>query len=364
MRAPVISSFNVPLFVRISMKKYTPIKETSHRWGNAISDKRPASGLSAYSFSSLEDKKAWPVGPSGYYQWEMPQYTEPRQLGSYYEAGGYVAYLDISKSRADVDVQFAKLQKAGWFKDQGTFTIEMLFYNGNINKFMEIAYAFEHKPTGSTSFVSSAVSFDLSLYDITYSPDNIYRILMEIATAILYLQLLKQEFEDISDDFAEYISKSTRIIDISALILSGITLGSMLWLWRQKEYLTFKFPIPDFASADISVATSGEYRQAFEDLNYLAGLSDNVGKVLAFNICIVMVRSVLLLSQILHARNCHEHLSGGHRVVRILRAGIRGNLQRVRVCFALRFWTRLRGHVESRSELPDVLQDDLRYLSA
>jgi hypothetical protein len=296
MRAPVISSFNVPLFVRISMKKYLSVKETSHRWGNAVTEKRPADALSAYAFSANEDKKAWMPGPDGHYLWEKPQYTEPGVLGSFYASGGYVAYLDISKSSADVDVQFAKLEKAGWFDAQGTFTIEMLFYNGNINKFMQIAYTFEHKPTGSTFFMANAVAFDLSLYDLD-QPDNIWRMVMEVMTTILYLQLLKQEFEDISDDFAEYISKSTRIVDVIALALSGITLASMLFLWRSRPYLTFQFPIPEFASENPAETTSAPYRDAFEDLSYLAGLSDQVAKVLAFNICIVMIRFVTLLSQ-------------------------------------------------------------------
>jgi hypothetical protein len=298
MRAPVISSFNVPLFVRFSMKKYLPIKETSHRFLNAVRDKRPASALSAYSFSSLEETNAWLPGPDGNYLWEKPKYIEAGMLGTFQTAGGYAAYLDISKSRADVDVQFSKLKKAGWFEEQGTFTIEMLLYNGNINKFMLVAYTFEHKPTGSTSYTSESVPFDLSLYDTTYQPNNIYRILMEVASAILYLILLKQEFEDISDDFAEYISKSTRIIDIIALSLSGGTFLSIAILVRSKEYLTLQFPIPSFASTDPAVATSAEYRKAFEDLSYLAGLSDRVGTVLAVNICIVMIRFVTLLSQI------------------------------------------------------------------
>jgi hypothetical protein len=298
MRAPVVSSFNVPLFVRISMKKYMPIQETSHRFLNSVRTKRPDSALNAYSFSSLEDTKAWSAGAAGKFLWEKPQYTDPGDVESFRLAGGYVAYIDISKSRADVDVQFAKLQNAGWFENQGTFTIEMLFYNGNINKFMQIAYTFEHKPTGSTSFASNAVTFDLSLYDTVYSPNNIYRILMEVATVILYVKLCKQEFEEISDDFAEYISKSTRIVDIISLSMSGFTIMSMVLLWRSREYLTFQFPIPEFASADGSEATSIDYRQAFEDLSYLASLSDNVGKILAFNICIVMIRFVTLLSQI------------------------------------------------------------------
>merc|ERR1719473_1438136 len=164
------------------MKKYSPLKETSHRWSNSVSEKRPASALSAYSSPSLENTRAWAAGVDGKFSWEKPAYTPAGVLGSFSMAGGYVAYLDISKSRADVDVQFAKLQKAGWFENQGTFTIEKLFYNGNINKFMQIAYTFEHKPTGSTVFTSNSVSFDLSLYDTVYSPDNIYRILMEVAT--------------------------------------------------------------------------------------------------------------------------------------------------------------------------------------
>lgn len=282
-RAPVVSSFNMPLFARLTLKRYVTKEEPSHRFRYAVETKKAGGGtaLDPSRFNAnFED-----TGKIG----TRERQHEYKADQGYMNGGGYVTFLDLAKTQAKVVVQLAQLKEEGWFEKQATMAVELFLFNGNIDKFMKVTYVFAHTGTGTTEVRKEADTFDLTLYEWG-KPGVVLRFILEVVTWLLFLWLVLSEAEDMTDDFAEYVSKPVHIIDLSSLTLSAISIGLSIWMAWSVPYMTFQLPVPRFADM-------ADYELSFRNLESLATLSSWVNRILAVNICIVCVRTINLISQ-------------------------------------------------------------------
>lgn len=282
-RAPVVSSFNMPLFARLTLKRYVTAEEPSHRFRYAVETKKAGGGaaLAPDRFNAGYEDTARIGTRERQHEYKFGQ--------GFANGGGYVKFLDLTKTQASVVVQLAQLKEEGWFEKQATMAVELFLFNGNIDKFMKITYIFAHTGTGTTEVRQEADTFDLTLYEWG-KPGVIPRFVLEVVTWLLFLWLVLSEAEDMTDDFAEYVSRPVHLIDLSSLTLSAISIGLSLLMAWSVPYMTFQLPVPRFA--DIA-----DYELSFQQLEHLASLSGWVNRILAVNICIVCVRTINLISQ-------------------------------------------------------------------
>lgn len=165
--------------------------------------------------------------------------------GGYRGRGGFVKYLDFEKGEMALRSTFAELQAEGWFDlAQATLTLDLIFYNGNVNKFLHVTFAFQHTAAGQTSFFVHAVPLDLSLHDFgrarTYT-----RIVTYFILACLFIFFLKDEITDMTAAPTEYFTNYLKVISLSALLMFFVTLIVYCQLVLTHEYITLEFPLPD-----------------------------------------------------------------------------------------------------------------------
>jgi hypothetical protein len=80
-------------------------------------------------------------------------------------AGGYVHFLSPSRAKEDLHREVDILFRDQWFNMQmGALAVDMLMYNGNVEKFMIVSFVFSFNFAGNVEKRVEVKPFDLNLY--------------------------------------------------------------------------------------------------------------------------------------------------------------------------------------------------------
>eukprot|EP00397_Hematodinium_sp_SG-2012_P000231 GEMP01000231.1.p1 GENE.GEMP01000231.1~~GEMP01000231.1.p1 ORF type:complete len:1549 (+),score=321.39 GEMP01000231.1:115-4761(+) len=274
-------SLNRVLFGRLTLKRFKFTNNESHRFKGNYEQILGRSKMEASS-SNGDDEETSPFGG-------LP-YTYKTDKG-YQDAGGYVLYINPDEEQSIVDKQIADTAANGWFDLRfGSLVAEIILFNGNVKKFFLLTFIFEADSSGVIETRTDAVAFDLSLYDFASSraSENAIRLLLEIVVVLLTFYVVKNEVEDMTDDTRAYFASPVSLFDIVAIVIVIVCIILYYAMVFRYAYSNFAFPLPTISETDDRI-------DAFNSLVDLSEDTHRLQRVVAFAVCIVFVRSIMLL---------------------------------------------------------------------
>lgn len=278
-RPLMVARYNRVIMGRVTLKRMKIDKHESLAFGAGYTYQYRESHL----FYSTHNP--WAENTTDFGDCSACKYTKG---GGYRGAGGFVQYLDFDMGEGHLRESFAELKSHGWFDmDQGTLTLDVLLYNGNVNKFLHVSFVFQHGAGGETTALVFASPLDLSFHDEsstqTYVRAAVYFILI-----VLFIFFLRDEITDMTADPADYLSNFLKIISLSALAMFVVSGVVYVQLVLHHAFITFEFPMAD----------QGFYMerriQQFDDLVMLSENQEQFFMMLSILWMLVMVRVIVI----------------------------------------------------------------------
>jgi hypothetical protein len=277
-RTLTLAGFNQVLAGRITMKRIKLVSSSSPKFKTAYPQFMSARGISA--FSRTDDDNHDSFGTS-----ELYTYSED---GGYLGAGGFVHFLDFSKSQTVIRRELDILKNNYWFDlNQATLAIEMLFFNGNYEMFMHITFVFEHDFSGETNYYVLAQPLNMSFINSGTGFSFWLRYLALLVMVVGFFGFFKYEMDDISADPLAYFTNALQIIHFISLVLSLVIVIVWCSLVYSYDYRSARLPL------DVEITAKTEQ---FENIVGLAGVAKIFSDIMSVNLCLIIIRCILLMA--------------------------------------------------------------------
>lgn len=273
----MVATVNSALMARLSLKRQKFTKGTSVAFSNAYPILAASGSTSSTSYNSDEE--------------DTSSFGTTRQFdyidgGGYSGAGAFVSFVDFNQPEAMVQSQIADLNRNQWFDlSQGSFVVEMLLFNGNVNKFVHISFTFEHDCFGNTNSMITSDFIGLAIHDFS-DPLASFRVVLYLIIVVCFTISMKNELEDMSADFQTYFSSPMCLFDLSSLACCLSVIIMTLRIVLSYTFLNFAFPLPRDTSSRM---------QTFEDLINLAGQQNMLNIACGINACLILVQAIVML---------------------------------------------------------------------
>eukprot|EP00429_Kryptoperidinium_foliaceum_P003204 CAMPEP_0176020016 /NCGR_PEP_ID=MMETSP0120_2-20121206/9685_1 /TAXON_ID=160619 /ORGANISM="Kryptoperidinium foliaceum, Strain CCMP 1326" /LENGTH=1787 /DNA_ID=CAMNT_0017353103 /DNA_START=63 /DNA_END=5426 /DNA_ORIENTATION=- len=270
----MMAGFNRVLMGRMTLKRVKLVSSNSKAFANAYPQMWATTRTDAYSYNpNYENTK--PFGPALAYTYQEDE--------GFYNAGGFVQYIDFEQTKDQVFDALSTLKRHHWFDlNQGSFVLELLMYNGNVDNFLYVAFIFEHDFAGRTKVSVEACPLDLGLHDMSNGA-NWARFVVYLFVVIFFIYFLKAEVEDMLVSYIAYFSDPLAILQLVSLLLTLVCLVLYISVAMSYTFLNFEFPLDE---------DPAERQQEFKDLANLALGFEQFSGVLAVNTFLVCVRAV------------------------------------------------------------------------
>jgi len=280
-RMLMVAQHNRVLMSRFTMKRVKIVDHTSPAFRNAYPRRVNSDFTDADRYNPRAEDEAAFGGDTTY---------EYQQSKGYKNAGGFVAYISFDKTKDQVMTQISKLKRNYWFDlHQGSFVVEMLLYNGNVERFLYVACVFEHDFSGQTQVYTVVNQLDLSLHDPS-KPETYIRFLLYIVIIMLFCIFVKTEVDDMTADYRGYFSNFLVYAHVASLGLCAICIVQYLMIVCSYAYINFKFPMPDDPL---------DQQQDFEDLVNLASSMGTFTWIISWNLFLILARFITLMTSII-----------------------------------------------------------------
>eukprot|EP00930_Biecheleria_cincta_P032692 TRINITY_DN2266_c0_g2_i1.p1 TRINITY_DN2266_c0_g2~~TRINITY_DN2266_c0_g2_i1.p1 ORF type:complete len:1612 (-),score=266.31 TRINITY_DN2266_c0_g2_i1:35-4837(-) len=277
----MVASFNKVLAGRLTLKRRFLNKPTDAVMANAI-----ARGM-AYQKTDSRSFKAGEELTTAF--GATQKFTYEKNKG-YNNAGGYVHMLDFTLSKNDILQQLAGLRENFWFDlSQGSFAVELLYFNGNVERFLYVAYTFEHDFSGLTEVRLQVSPLDMTIHDFSEF-DAWVRALIYLIILSFYSVFFKNEVDDMSADYRAYFSQPMGFINVSSFVAMLYTMILYLTLVVDFTFLNFRLPMNQDPQKKI---------EQFQALAHAAGINDSFHSAISITTGIVVLQAVLLLTSLL-----------------------------------------------------------------
>lgn len=275
----MLADYNRVVLGRLTLKRVKLVSHTSKAFQNAYPLVPTVVRTSSFR-SNKANENTTTFGPAN------KQYEYQQDMG-FNQAGGFVQYLDFANSKDQILQQLATLRDNDWFDlYQGSFVAELLLYNGNVNKFLYVAFTFEHDFSGKTVVSIIANPLDLSMHD-PRSPTSWLRFILYLIIILLFVFFVKVEFEDMSADPSTYFSDVISVMHAVSLFLVGYCIVLYLTVVVSYSYLHFSFPMANDMNARIG---------QFQDLASLSGRVADFITLVSVNICLIFIRCIAVVT--------------------------------------------------------------------
>eukprot|EP00928_Gymnodinium_smaydae_P092333 TRINITY_DN7618_c0_g2_i1.p1 TRINITY_DN7618_c0_g2~~TRINITY_DN7618_c0_g2_i1.p1 ORF type:complete len:1751 (-),score=274.06 TRINITY_DN7618_c0_g2_i1:106-5358(-) len=274
----MIADYNRVLMARLSLKRFQLVDSSSTSYANAY----PKVMRSRFASASTDDPGAESRETFG--DTEQFQYQEG---GGYYAAGAFVDYIDFTDtSKDEVLRSIARLEENYWFDlNQASFVLEMVLFNGNVDKFLYVSFVFEHGFSGQTSVTLRASALELTLHDPS-RPESYVRFILYLLIIGLFIYFLKNEFDDMSADVVAYFSNFMALLHMTSLVLCAVSIILYIRVALNYDYLMFELPLPR------------DFQMRVAEFESLVTLSDSMATfsyVIGWNSCLIYIRLISLL---------------------------------------------------------------------
>jgi len=279
-RTLTIAGFNQVLAGRLTMKRIKLTASESPQFKTAYPHYQSAPSIAAFTQTSGDNQE--PFGTAHAYSYSKD--------GGFLGAGGFVHFFDFSKSQTAIKRELDVLQHEHWFDlNQGSFALEMLFFNGNYEIFMHVTFVFEHDFVGETTHYILAQPLNMSFMNAGSGFSFVLRYFALLIMVIGFLFFVKSEMDDMSADPVAYFTNLMQLIHFFSLILSLACVLMWCMLVYSYEYRHAYLPLSDITSVKM---------EQFDEIVDLAHLSKMFSDVLAINLCLIVVRCILLMADV------------------------------------------------------------------
>jgi hypothetical protein len=274
-----INKYNKVLMARISMKRWKLVDVVSSRFKNAYGKQTYTNSLAAdMSNMGFENTESFGCGDECTYQ----------KNEGFRDSGGFVSYMyfdGLTKNRALNKLAF--LEKHNWFDlHQGSFVLELLIFNGNVDKFLHVAFIFEHQFSGRTQVKIEASALELSLH--SYERVETYvRLVLYVVILVLFVYFVKNEVDDMQADYVTYFSNFMALLNIASLVICAYCIVEYLTIVLSFDFINFTLPFDD----DVK-----KREEQFKSLVDLAQRTQAFMMPLAINLLFTFARFISLLT--------------------------------------------------------------------
>lgn len=278
-RAVKLANYNRALMTRITMKRMKFRSSRSAQFSRFYPRVWSAFKGDATSNSDANENKE-PFGTSTIYRYS--------ENGGYLGKGGFVQLLDLANIDQDyAQRQLGLLKDDNWFDlNQGSLVIELLLYNGNVDKFLYVQFVFQHTYSGTTDVAVKASSLQLSMHSDSV---GIIRFILYGVIVGLFVYFLKNEVDEISADWADYFTNVMAILNLISLML---TLSCIIsYLASVLDYDFFHFALPFSLDADVA-------EHDFSAIVDLAMRMENIQPLMSINAALIYLRLSTMLTGI------------------------------------------------------------------
>jgi hypothetical protein len=274
----MLGQYNKVIMGRITMKRMKMTQTTDWNFGNAY----PEQPLTAFMRAAEHESAVEDTSSFG----DDPVYSYAQDKG-FYHAGGFIEYLDFDQSMDQMLVFLAHLHQNFWFdSQQGSFTIELMVFNGNIDKFMYVSISFEHSFSGITQVRLDACPLDFTLHDWG-QPLSYVRYSLYLLIVIIWCVMTLFEIDDLNNDPKAYFSNMMSLISFWSLLISFVFFVLYVRTVMSHTYFNFALPL---------TGTSAEKKRQFDDLVDMASQFKLFLRLLSINACLVFVSTVAQLT--------------------------------------------------------------------
>eukprot|EP00931_Biecheleriopsis_adriatica_P003779 TRINITY_DN105539_c0_g1_i1.p1 TRINITY_DN105539_c0_g1~~TRINITY_DN105539_c0_g1_i1.p1 ORF type:complete len:1627 (-),score=332.39 TRINITY_DN105539_c0_g1_i1:145-4959(-) len=209
---------------------------------------------------------------------------------SFAGAGGYVAWFDPMEGQAAYDELIDRMVRSQVFDLLlGTFTMDFIVYNTNVDLFMQYAMVYTLDFAGNVHLYKDAQSFNLNVFNRSVT---LYAALyaMRIACLIMLLLFLINELKKIWDFGPAYhFRRSGALTDMASIWISAGVLFTYWGVESMDIFTTFSFE--DLANIDKREAT-------YISLCGLASTIQEQATFIALNLLVVTLRTTSLISSL------------------------------------------------------------------
>lgn len=276
-RTLTVGQYNRVLMARFSMKRVKRVEHQSQDFKNAYKLRVDSDFTDAYSYTpNAENTQRF--GRDTMYDYQVGK--------GFNNAGGFVSFLTFDKPKDEILREIANLKWNYWFDlNQGSFVVEMLLFNGNVDRFLYVSFTFMHDFSGQTQVTQNVQQLDLSLHEISH-PLTYVRFVLYVSILLLFCIFVKTEVDDMTADYASYFSNFMLLVHCFSLVLSAVCIVQYFLIVFSYAFINFVFPM----STDVSVR-----QQDFEDLVNLANSMGSFMLIISLNICLVLCRLITLM---------------------------------------------------------------------
>eukprot|EP00928_Gymnodinium_smaydae_P005980 TRINITY_DN12077_c0_g3_i1.p1 TRINITY_DN12077_c0_g3~~TRINITY_DN12077_c0_g3_i1.p1 ORF type:complete len:1726 (-),score=379.63 TRINITY_DN12077_c0_g3_i1:166-5343(-) len=287
-RPATVGAFNRIYQIRFSMKRYKT--ENSVRGKFAGTDADPGKTLMGDGVldvvshdPSVEDTKTIIDSISG----TEYKYTVP---GSYMEGGGYVMWVNPDDGRNAFRQQLERMKASGWFDPTlATMVVDMLIYNGNVDKFGYLDWIFKFDHLGQATYSTGFRAMNLDLFNLDV-PKYSLRYAFEFVIILFICGFIFAEVMKVVEfGFFGHFRNGGALIDVVSLTLCVTAVISNFAMQGDTTMNIFTFEKLE------DPATREEMYMAMESL---AIRFEEHSMIVALNLLVVFVRAVMLLSQL------------------------------------------------------------------
>lgn len=168
-----------------------------------------------------------------------------------------------------------------------------MFYNGNVDKFLHLAFVFESRGNGMYDVSLKVVPFSLGLYSA--SAVNYFRMFLEVIVVALFVVFVKRELDSVSDEPREYFMKPLSWVSMFSLGLCALCMIFYAVYLTSHQFTSIELPLAEL-NADGS--TSLDRITGMNDLQFLSERTTAVASVACINICFIFMRCLALLAAV------------------------------------------------------------------
>jgi len=277
----MLGNYNRVMMGRASLKRVKIIPHESKAFLNAYPMRMSSTRISAYSYSSNENTAAF-GDPS------KRSYSYGDGVG-FNGAGGFIQFVDFDQQER-VKEQFAILDRDYWFDlNQGSFALELMLFNGNVNKFLYVSFAFEHDFSGTTKVTVTAAPLELSLHDLSM-PEAWLRFLLYITIVVLFCYFVKSEVEEFSADWTNYLSDFMTVVHVTSLAMTAYCIILYMSITLSYTYLHY-----EFREFEVKLTK----HQEFEDLANLAINMEHFMATLSVTTFLICIRCISVMTTLI-----------------------------------------------------------------
>ncbi|CAJ1345044.1 unnamed protein product [Effrenium voratum] len=290
MTPATIGSFNRILLTRFTFKRWA-VEPVVGQFQSTTPRRLAGSSmkLDPFSVNTAEDKATLCLPGTNMSSANLTEECfQWAELSSFDNCGGYTSFFDPMDGSSAYDALLEKMYQTGVFDLRlGTFTVDFIVYNANVEMFMQYVQIFTFDFSGGIQMQQIARSFNLNVFNTSESKYMMFYVIRVTCVVMLVIFLLI-EFRRMWDlGFFAHFRRQGAVTDMVSITIS---LGVFLSYWVIEQMPPFKsFQFQDLVDVNTRAAT-------YVSLCDVARTLQDQGLLIAFNLLVVSLRTVSLVS--------------------------------------------------------------------